>query len=496
MIGVIYARYSEGPRQTDQSIEGQVADCTAYAERSGIKVIEIYADRHHTGKDFEGRAELKRMLLDADRRRFDAVIVWKIDRLGRDRYELAVTKQRLRKAGVKLLYAEESVPDGPEGIILESVLEGLAEYYSADLRQKVMRGMKESVKKGRYCGAVPPLGYKVDEEQHLHPDPEIAPSIRQAFEMHVAGCTYAQIIEMFEKAGIKARSGRKLSTSTIYRLLRNERYTGHFERLGVALEADPIITPELFTEAQKHFKTSRNNAASTAKVDYLLSCKCFCGYCGRLLNGETGTGKSGRLYHYYKCGGRKRSSKCELKPVRQAVLEETVIRATVEQMLTPEMIGKLTKKVMEVQDQDDELQQVKLLEKQIEKNRQKQERILDAIEETGAKGLAGRLAKLEEEEEALQYDLERAKIKKPRLTEEAVRQWLMSFCDGDVSDPEFRRRLVDTFVARIDVKNGAAVITYNTSDCGPAGCSSTTREVDLTGVEPVSENKFPFLLLS
>lgn len=121
MNGVIYARYSAGPNQTDQSIEGQVADCRAYAEANGIQIVEIYADHHISGKSLEGRDEFKRMLYDAEHHRFDCVIVWKIDRFGRDRYDIANCKMKLKRAGVELRYARESVPDGPEGIILESV---------------------------------------------------------------------------------------------------------------------------------------------------------------------------------------------------------------------------------------------------------------------------------------------------------------------------------------------------------------------------------------
>ena len=167
MNGVIYARYSEGPRQTDQSIEGQVADCKAYAQREGINIIEIYADRHVSGKSTAGRDEFLRMIRDAEHHRFDCVIVWKIDRFGRNRQDIAINKMRLRKAGVALKYAEESVPDGPEGIILESVLEGLAEYYSADLKQKVTRGIRESAKKGIYHGGVLPIGYARTPDRHV-----------------------------------------------------------------------------------------------------------------------------------------------------------------------------------------------------------------------------------------------------------------------------------------------------------------------------------------
>ena len=148
MNAVIYARYSPGPRQTDQSIEGQVRDCMAYAEQNDIKVLKVYADRHISGTDFEKRAEFNKMLRDSEKGQFEAIIVWKIDRFGRDREEIALNKIKLKRHGIKLLYAKEVIPDGPEGIILESLMEGLAEYYVADLRQKVKRGQRESALKG------------------------------------------------------------------------------------------------------------------------------------------------------------------------------------------------------------------------------------------------------------------------------------------------------------------------------------------------------------
>lgn len=467
-LGAIYARYSNGPNQTDQSIEGQVADCRAYAERNGIQIVEIYADRHISGKSIVGRNEFQRMLHDAEQHRFECVIVWKIDRFGRDRQDIAISKMKLKKAGVRLMYAEEAVPEGPEGIILESVLEGLAEYYSADLRQKILRGMRETAKKGQYCGQPLPIGYAVDEDRHIIIDEEKAAVVREAFRMHIAGAQTKELIELFRKNGITGRRGRPISQAVIYRMLRNEKYLGRFEIQGVEIPAEPIIDQVTFDEAARHFKTSRNNAAGRAKVDYLLSCKCFCGYCGAMLNAESGTSKTGKVYHYYKCGAKKRGAKCELKPIQRDHFEDRVIEATVQDMLTDDMIGKLTTRILEIQEQDDAADPAVAYRKQLDSNRKKQRNILDAIEEgTGAKGLAGRLAQLEAEEEELVLEIERAEIKRPRLTEEVVGAWLRSFRDGDVDDAAFRQRLVDTFIARIEVRNGQAMIFYNIKENGP-----------------------------
>lgn len=467
MRGVIYARYSPGPHQTEQSIEGQVADCQQYAEEHGIDIIEIYADRHVSGKSVVGRDEFQRMLRDAEKGRFDCVLVWKIDRFGRDRQDIAMGKMALKRAGVKLMYARESVPEGPEGIILESVLEGLAEYYSADLRQKVIRGMKETAKKGQYCGQPLPIGYKVDSQRHVVIDEREAAVVREAFKLHIAGAQLRDIVQLFADRGIMGRRGKPVSNAVVYRMLRNEKYLGEFYIQDVKLNVEPIIDQATFLEAAQHFKTSRNNAAGRAKVNYLLSCKMFCGYCGSMISAEAGTGKLGKVYRYYKCGDKKRGKKCELKPFPKDHLEDAIILATVNDMLTDEMIEKLTVRILEVQEQENADDPVVGLRRRLDSNKKRQRNLLDAIEEGGARGLVSRLAALEEEEEQLVLEIQRAEIKRPRLTHEVVEAWLRSFRVGDVTDDDFRARLVDTFIARVELRNDEALIFYYIREKGP-----------------------------
>lgn len=475
MKGVIYARYSPGPQQTDKSIDGQVADCKAFAERNDIQIVEIYADRHISGKSTAGRVEFLRMIEDAKKHLFECCIVWKIDRFGRDRRDIAVYKHELKKAGVKLLYAEESVPDGPEGIILESVLEGLAEYYSADLKQKVSRGIRETAKKGEWTFSLP-MGYTRDEHRHIIINEHEAEAVREAFRLHIAGATTKEIEDMFEERGIRGKRGAaRVSHGAVYRMLRNESYLGKFEVQGVAVPAEPIIDRATFEAAQKNFKTSRNNGAGTAKSDYLLSCKCFCGECGGMLTGESGTSKSGSIYTYYKCGKKKRGGKCSQKPIKRDLLEQTIIEETVENMLTDEMVDQLTKKILEIQEQEAELDPAAQYRSQLDSVRKKIRNTVTAIEDGAGRAMISRLAELEAQEEDLEVKIAAAEIKKPPLTDKIVRAWLNSFRLGDVSDPVFKRRLVDTFVARIEIQNGEARVFYNVS----GQCSTADTKVDL-----------------
>ena len=139
---VVYARYSSDS-QSEQSIDGQLRVCKEYAERENIKIVDTYIDRAMTGTN-DHRPDFQRMLRDSKKKGFDYVLVYKFDRFARSRHDSAVNKAILNRNGVKVISATEQISDTPEGIILEGMLESFAEYYSAELSQKVKRGRKES----------------------------------------------------------------------------------------------------------------------------------------------------------------------------------------------------------------------------------------------------------------------------------------------------------------------------------------------------------------
>ena len=145
MKAVIYARYSSD-NQREASIEGQIRECTAFAEKNGITVLRHYIDRAISAKT-DNRPEFQNMIIDSNKKLFDMIIVWKLDRFARNRYDSARYKAQLKKNGVKVVSATEVISDGAEGIILESMLEGFAEYYSVDLSEKVVRGMTDNALK-------------------------------------------------------------------------------------------------------------------------------------------------------------------------------------------------------------------------------------------------------------------------------------------------------------------------------------------------------------
>ena len=178
MTAVIYARYSSD-NQREESIEGQIRECAAYAEKNGITIVKHYIDRAVSAKT-DNRPEFQQMIKDSDKKLFDIVLVWKLDRFARNRYDSARYKTQLKKNGVKLVSATEIISEGPEGIILESVLEDYAEYYSADLSEKVIRGMTENALKGKFTGGAIPFGYTINADRRFEIDPLTAPFVMES----------------------------------------------------------------------------------------------------------------------------------------------------------------------------------------------------------------------------------------------------------------------------------------------------------------------------
>ncbi len=216
---VIYARYSSD-RQTEQSIEGQLRVCYDFASKNDIVIVDEYVDRAMTGTN-DNRPAFQRMLADSDKRStWDIVLVYAIDRFGRNSIEIAVNKQRLIKNGKILISATQKTStnvDGSknlDGIILENVMVGLAEYYSAELSQKVKRGMNESRHKGQYTGGFVLYGYKV-EDKKIVVDDDKAEVVRFIFEQYSKGVYVKDIINGLTERGILNR-GKPFAKNTIH----------------------------------------------------------------------------------------------------------------------------------------------------------------------------------------------------------------------------------------------------------------------------------------
>ena len=238
--------------QREESIEGQIRECTAYAEKNGITIVKHYIDRAISAKT-DNRPEFQQMIKDSDKKLFDIVLVWKLDRFARNRYDSARYKTQLKKNGVKLMSATEIISEGPEGIILESVLEGYAEYYSADLSEKVIRGMTENALKGKFTGGAIPFGYIINADHRFEIDPLTAPFVAETFQRYNDGQTMREIRDWLNEKGVKNQRGGLMTFNTIQHMLNNRRYIGElkFRDVVVPDAIPPIIPLELFEDVQE-----------------------------------------------------------------------------------------------------------------------------------------------------------------------------------------------------------------------------------------------------
>ena len=461
MTAVIYARYSSD-NQREESIEGQIRECTAYAEKNDITIVKHYIDRAISAKT-DNRPQFQQMIKDSDKKLFDIVLVWKLDRFARNRYDSARYKTQLKKNGVKLMSATEIISEGPEGIILESVLEGYAEYYSADLAEKVVRGQTENILKGRCNGGRGTFGYTLDSERKFHIDPLASPFVLESFTKYRDGLTMKEIRDWLNENGIKNPVGGEFTYNSVEHMLKNRRYIGElkFRDVVVPDAIPPIVPLELFDDVQEKIaKNKKAPARRKAEDDYLLTTKLHCGCCGALMFGESGTSRTGEVHRYYKCATAKKKKGCKKKTVRKQWLEDLVVNQTMQLVRDDAAMESIIAKVMELQDRENT--NLPLYEKQLRDAESGIQNMLNAIQ-AGilTSSTKERLEQLEETKRELEARIAEEKLAKPKIKEEFIRFWLMRFRKLDMSLKDQRQALVDTFINSIYLYDDKVLITFN-----------------------------------
>ena len=464
MKGVIYARFS-CDHQREESIEGQVRECRDYAEKNGIAIIGVYADRALTGKT-DKRPQFQKMIKDSEKRMFEVVIVWKLDRFSRNRYDSATYKTRLKKNGVRVVSAKEQISDTPEGIILESMLEGMAEYYSADLAVKITRGMKENALKCRYNGGGMPFGYMVGPDQKLVINPQTAPIVVEIFQRYANGENIRDIIKSLNKRGIKTTRGSEFRQSSLDTMLTNTKYLGVYRSMGEVIEGGvpQIIDQELFDKVAARKQRNRKAPSSTKAPEvYLLTTKLFCGKCGAMMAGESGKSHTGAKYLYYKCGNRKRAQGCKQRALRKEYVEKIVLDRIIQLVHQDSVIDEISESAARIQSQESTA--IPLLRGQLRDVNKGIDNMLNAIQ-MGiiTNSTKERLDELEAEKKKLELAIAEETLEHPDVPKEYFEHWLRHFRSGDVDDPEYRKLLVDIFVNAIYVTDDGLRFALNFFD--------------------------------
>ena len=450
MNAVIYARFSSSA-QREASIDQQISVCMAFAEREGYNVLSTYSDRALTGRT-DRRPQFLQMIKDARKGRFCAVIVYALDRFSRDKYDSARYKHELRQSGVRVVSATEPISDNPSGILIESVFEGLAQYYSAELAQKIRRGNEDNARKCLASGSVP-FGFRRSADGHYEIQPEEAEIVREIFRRAGSGETYADICRDLNARGVKTRHGAAWNRSSFNTLLHNQRYIGTFiSKYHIQEDAIPqIVEKDLFYKVQA-VSHEKHGPRRTPNGYYSLTGKLFCGLCGDAMTGTSGTSKSGKLCFYYTCHGH-RAHKCDQRSFPRDQLEATICRAIWEDVLSDDSIRWMAHQTILDQEQlraDSDLDLVRDLYAQTQTQKKN---ILEAIKAgIFTASTKDELIRLEREEADLAEKIRQAeKFLDDQPTEDDIISFLEIFREG-YDDQDFSRSgLLDAFVSRAEV---------------------------------------------
>ena len=345
----IYARYSSD-MQRSESIDAQIRLITDFAQRHNIVILEQYVDEAKSAKR-DNREAFQRMISDSKTSDWQLVIVHKLDRFARNRYDSATYRVALRKNKKYLLSASEQLDDSPESLMLEAVIEAMSEYYSKNLSREVMKGLTENALHGKHCGGVPPLGYELDSSKFYKINEFESMAVKLIFKRFLEGRSYGEIIAELNALGFRTKKNRLFAKNSLYEILRNEKYTGTYvfnkmqsrdeisgsrSRHAYKTEDEIIrvhnVIPEIvsrvdYDAVQKILNSRKRVCNNNAKETYLLTSKVICGECGGHFVGKRNINAYGKKYVSYVCNRKGNANyKCENPSVNREWLEECIFK--------------------------------------------------------------------------------------------------------------------------------------------------------------------------
>ena len=472
---VIYARFSSD-KQREESIDGQIRECTAFAESNNLLIIGTYIDRAMSART-DKRPDFLRMIKDSTKRMFDYVIVYQLDRFSRSRYDSAVYKAKLKKNGVKVLSAKENIRDDPSGIILESVLEGYAEYYSAELSQKVRRGMMDNFLEKKWNGTVLPFGYALDSDRHMIKDEHTYRIISRIFDAAISGKTVRAIITELNDKGYRTSNGKRFTRSIIERLLVNPIYTGKFTWQGQTCKdfAPRLISDEQFNTMQALKNARKRSIIVQRRSDkYALTGKIYCGVCGLPMTGYSGKSHTGITYNYYRCSSKNNRGEkakrynihCDSKNISRDELESLVLDTTVGILRNPDALHFIAEQATAVQAKEAQHKpaEQQTIECQIHNIQKKLKNCIHAVENGFCStSIANTITKYENELTALNKELSVIKLKKNAftITPKAVEYYLYQILERTKKHDKRSLHIFQDFIRRVVVTGNRVAIYYN-----------------------------------
>lgn len=459
---VIYARYSSH-NQREASLEQQIGECQKYAERNGLTVLEIYRDAAISGRT-DDRPAFKRMMADAKNEKFDYIICWKSNRIGRNMTQAMANMAKLAEYGVECLYTEEDFDNTASGRFALRNMMNVNEFYSEAMAEDITRGLMDNAQKCMVNGRVA-FGYKKGPDGRYAIDEPAAAIVREIYDKFRNGWIIADIMADLNHRGIRTRDGNEWRFQSFDKLLQNEQYIGVYKYADVRIEngIPPIIEREQFEEVQKLLANKkRPRGRKRNDADYILTGKCFCGMCGAPMTGVSGTSRNGTKHFYYVCNNRHYEHTCNKKNIPKDDLEYSVAAEIQEDLQNEELIEWILGAYNEIIRQIKEESKVSTLSAELEEVNKNLGNLMMAFEA----GLINDVAIQRMNELAdTKKDIEQALAMENEALElhdvEELRKTLYQYRDGCLDDPEFLKSLIKTFVQKVLVFDDYIIIRYN-----------------------------------
>ena len=372
---------------------------------------------------------------------------------------------------------------------MESVIEGMAAYYSEQLSQNIKRGQRQSASKAQCIGGNRPLGYLMGPDKKFMIDPDTAPIIRKIYEQYSQGKRISEIIQNLNEQGFRTRLGKPFTKSSLRSILKNEKYIGVYaykDEIRIEDGIPPIIEKELFYKVQEMLKYNQKYAAHVnPPADYLLSEKLFCGKCGTNMVGVSGTSRNGDKCHYYYCSDN-RKKVCTKKPTRKAWIENLVISYAIAITQDNELLDFIAEKTYQYYiEQNTDSAYTDSLNAALAETEKALNNLVKALE-AGIfnDSTKTRMDELDCQKSELKSALAATKLKTDLgIKKEHILYFLHKFSEYDYEDVDCQKRLIKTFINSVFVYDDKVVISFNYSGDGR---TITVNEIDAgltTGVQ-------------
>ena len=469
----LYARYSSD-NQRSESIDAQLRAMQNYCQQNHILIVETYIDEAKSATT-DHRPSFQKMIVDSKYHQFNIILVHKLDRFARNRYDSAVYKRELKKNGVSVYSVLENLDDSPESIMMESVLEGMSEYYSQNLAREVMKGMRETALQCKHTGGKPPLGYDLNTDGKLIINQGEAEVVQQIFKMYLDNYSYSKMAEVLNKKGYRTKTGSLFRKNSFYSILRQEKYTGVYiwnrasakqngmrnnhkskalkDQVRIQGGCPSIISRSDFEEVQKKMQErAHGKAESKARRYYMLGGKGFlqCGICEKSMTG-TVRKSHGKTYITYQCPSHK-AKQCETKEVRADRLN----------LIVAQQLAKFFFREDRLKDWEDLLRSDIRDDPENKSLKNRIKGIDKKMENVVSKALTQRLDELAQKKEELESKLRKMTNVPTRITKDDMKKLKAGFIQLLMNEdlPEVRQFLKNT-INKITVYNDKITVTFN-----------------------------------